>query len=49
MNADFEKKPVKTIRNSAYISLIVVSVLYIFVNIAYFAAGTSQICLFAEY
>ncbi|KAI0120622.1 amino acid permease-domain-containing protein [Xylariales sp. AK1849] len=32
------KKPVKTIRNSAYISLGVVTILYIFVNIAYLAA-----------
>ncbi|KAH8200353.1 hypothetical protein TruAng_005506 [Truncatella angustata] len=32
------KNPVKTIRNSAYISLGVVTALYIFVNIAYFAA-----------
>ncbi|KAK9770065.1 putative High-affinity methionine permease [Seiridium cardinale] len=32
------RKPVKTIRNSAYISLGIVTALYIFTNISYFAA-----------
>jgi amino acid transporter len=37
------QNPVRTIRNNSFISLFVVTVLYVFANVAYFAAGQSTI------